>query len=66
LLKQKVIVRSVRLDADLNNCVERAAREHGFSNPSAFIREAIRGAISGQETAAKRQNSESRPALIAQ
>ena len=51
--KQKVIVRSVRLDSDLNGRVARAAREHGFSNPSAFIREALRRAISSQETAAE-------------
>ena len=49
--KQKVIVRSVRLDADLNGRVERAAREHGFSSPSAFIRDAIHRATSGTETA---------------
>jgi Arc/MetJ-type ribon-helix-helix transcriptional regulator len=53
LPKQKVVVRSVRLDADMNDRVERAAREHGFSNSSAFIREAIQRAISGQETAAE-------------
>lgn len=51
--KQKAIVRSVRLDADLNGRVERAAREHGFSSPSAFIRDAIRRTISGPETAAE-------------
>lgn len=51
--KQKVIVRSVRLDADLNGRVERSAREHGFSSPSAFIRDAIQRATSGQETAAE-------------
>jgi hypothetical protein len=50
---KKVTVRSVRLGADLNGRVERAAREHGFANPSAFIREAIQRAISGQETAAE-------------
>jgi Arc/MetJ-type ribon-helix-helix transcriptional regulator len=51
LPKQKVVVRSVRLDADLNNRVERAAKEHGFSNPSAFIREVIQRAVSGQASA---------------
>ena len=51
--KQKVVVRSVRLDLDLNGRVERTAREHGFSNPSAFIREAIQRAVSDQENAAE-------------
>ena len=53
LPKQKIVIRSVRLDADLNGLVERVAREHGFSNPSAFIREAIKRAVSGQESAAE-------------
>lgn len=50
LPKPKAIVRSVRLDADLNERVERVAREYGFSNASAFIREAIHRAVSGQES----------------
>jgi hypothetical protein len=33
--------------------MERAAREHGFSSPSAFIREAIKRAVSSQECAAE-------------
>jgi Arc/MetJ-type ribon-helix-helix transcriptional regulator len=53
LPKQKGVVRSVRFDAELNGRVERAAREHGFANPSAFIRDAIQRATSGQETAAE-------------
>lgn len=48
---QKVIVRSVRLDADLNGLVEQAAREHGFSSPSAFIRDVIKRAVSSHESA---------------
>jgi metal-responsive CopG/Arc/MetJ family transcriptional regulator len=51
LAKQKLIVRSVRLDADLNGRVELAAKEHGFANASAFIREAIQRSVSAQETA---------------
>ncbi len=51
--KQKVIVRSVRLDADLSARVESAAREHGFSSTSAFIRELIKNGVSGRETAAE-------------
>lgn len=40
--KQKLVVRSVRLDAELNRRVEQAARQSGFVNPSAFIREAVK------------------------
>ena len=51
--KQKVVIRSVRLDVEMSGRVERAAREHGFSSSSAFIREAIQRAVSGQESAAE-------------
>lgn len=51
MASQKLIVRSVRLDADLNGRVELATREHGFANASAFIREAIRCSLSAQESA---------------
>ncbi len=51
MAKQKLIVRSVRLDADLNGRVESAARNHGFANASAFIREAIQRSVSAQESA---------------
>jgi Arc/MetJ-type ribon-helix-helix transcriptional regulator len=50
LPKQKAVVRSVRIDADLNGRLERAAKEHGFSNPSAFIRDAVRRALSSSES----------------
>lgn len=49
--KQKLIVRSVRLDADLDGRVESAARDHGFASASAFIRQALQQAVSGQESA---------------
>lgn len=51
MARQKLIVRSVRLDADLNGRVELAARKHGFANASAFIREAIQRSVSAQESA---------------
>jgi predicted transcriptional regulator len=51
LARQKLIVRSVRLDADLNGRVEETAKERGFGSPSAFIREAIKRSVSEQETA---------------
>lgn len=49
--KQKLIVRSVRLDADLNSRVEQAAKQRGFANASTFIREAIERSVSDQESA---------------
>ena len=49
--KQKLIVRSVRLEEDLNILVRQAAKDRGFSNPSAFIRQAVHAAIYGQENA---------------
>ena len=36
--KQKLIVRSVRLEKDLYERVKQASKNRGFSNPSAFIR----------------------------
>lgn len=48
--KQKLIVRSVRLDADLDGRVETAAKNNGFASASAFIRHAIQQAVSGQES----------------
>ena len=51
--KQKVVIRSVRLDVEMSGRVERTAREHGFSSSSAFIREAIQRAVSGQESGAE-------------
>jgi Arc/MetJ-type ribon-helix-helix transcriptional regulator len=52
LPKQKAVARSVRLDADLDIRIARAAKERGFSSPSAFIRDAIHSALSGQENTA--------------
>lgn len=50
-LPEQKIVRSVRLDSYLSERIDRATREHGFSNPSAFIRDAIQRALAGQENA---------------
>jgi Arc/MetJ-type ribon-helix-helix transcriptional regulator len=49
LPKQKLVVRSVRLDADLNGKVEHAAKQQGFANASAFIREAIKRSVCEQD-----------------
>jgi hypothetical protein len=41
MAKQKLRIRAARLEPELNKRVERATREGGFSNPSAFIRASI-------------------------
>lgn len=48
--KRKLIVRSVRLEEDLNERVNQTAKDRGFSNPSAFIRLAVFTAVAGQES----------------
>ena len=48
--KQKLVVRSVRLDSDLNGRVERTAKQQGFAKASAFIRDAIKRSVSEQDT----------------
>ena len=47
--KPKLVVRSVRLDANLNSRVEHAAKQQGFANASAFIRDAVKRSVSEQE-----------------
>lgn len=51
MANQKLIVRSVRLEEELNLRVKQAAKDRGFANPSAFIRQAVHGAIYGQDNA---------------
>jgi Arc/MetJ-type ribon-helix-helix transcriptional regulator len=46
----KTRCRGIRLDEPLIASVERAAREGGFSNPSAFIRAAIQRELAGRES----------------
>ena len=50
MAKQKLRIRAVRLEPELNKRVERATREGGFSNPSAFIRGAIERELAGRES----------------
>ena len=50
MAKHKVRIRAVRLEPELNKHVERATREGGFSNPSAFIRAAIERELAGRES----------------
>lgn len=47
--RQKLVVRSVRLNSDLNGRVEHAAKQQGFANASAFIRDAIKRSVSEHE-----------------
>src|SRR5579864_878779 len=50
MAKQKLRIRAVRLEPELNKRVERATRDGGFSNPSAFIRAAIERELAGRES----------------
>ena len=50
MAKQKLRIRAVRLEPELNKRVERATRDGGFSNPSAFIRGAIERELAGRES----------------
>lgn len=49
-VKAKTRCRGIRLDEPLVARVERAAKEGGFSNPSAFIRAAIQRELGGRES----------------
>jgi Arc/MetJ-type ribon-helix-helix transcriptional regulator len=49
-VKAKTRCRGIRLDEPLVARVERAAKEGGFSNPSAFIRAAIQRELAGRES----------------
>jgi Arc/MetJ-type ribon-helix-helix transcriptional regulator len=48
--RAKTRCRGIRLDESLIGRVERAAKEGGFSNPSAFIRAAIQRELGGRES----------------
>src|SRR5277367_6604874 len=50
MAKQKLRIRATRLEPELNKRVERATREGGFLNPSAFIRAAIERELAGRES----------------
>ena len=50
MAKQKPRIRAARLELELNKRVERATKEGGFSNPSAFIRAAIERELAGRES----------------
>jgi Arc/MetJ-type ribon-helix-helix transcriptional regulator len=48
--KVKTICRGLRIDEMLIGRIERAAKDGGFSNPSAFIRAAIERELAGRES----------------
>lgn len=48
--RAKTKCRGIRLDESLIGRVERAAKDGGFSNPSAFIRAAIQRELAGRES----------------
>jgi len=63
--KQKKITRGLRYDAELNNRIEAATKQGGFSCSSAFIRAAIERELAGRESVSTRRSRESRPVWIA-
>jgi Arc/MetJ-type ribon-helix-helix transcriptional regulator len=48
--RHKNRIRAARFDEDLNGRIERATKDGGFSNPSAFIRAAIERELAGRES----------------
>jgi Arc/MetJ-type ribon-helix-helix transcriptional regulator len=48
--RHKNRIRAARFDEDLNRRIERATKDGGFSNPSAFIRAAIERELAGRES----------------
>ena len=49
LRKQKAVSRGLRYDADVNQRIEAATKEGGFSSASAFMRTAIERELAGRE-----------------
>jgi Arc/MetJ-type ribon-helix-helix transcriptional regulator len=49
LRKQKAVNRGLRYDADVNQRIEAATKEGGFSSASAFMRAAIERELAGRE-----------------
>jgi Arc/MetJ-type ribon-helix-helix transcriptional regulator len=52
LRKQKAVRRGLRHDADVNQRIEAATKEGGFSSASAFMRAAIERELAGRENGA--------------
>lgn len=50
MASQKLRIRATRLEPELNTRLERATRDGGFANPSAFIRAAIQRELAGRES----------------
>ena len=50
MARPKLRIRAARLEPELDKRVERATREGGFANPSAFIRAAIERELAGRES----------------
>jgi Arc/MetJ-type ribon-helix-helix transcriptional regulator len=49
MAKHMIVVRAVRFDQALNQRIERAIKDGGFTSPSAFIRSAIERELTGRE-----------------
>lgn len=50
MARHKNRIRAARFDEDLNGRIERASKDGGFSNPSAFIRAAVERELAGRES----------------
>jgi Arc/MetJ-type ribon-helix-helix transcriptional regulator len=50
MAKQKLRIRAVRLEPELDKRIELATKGGGFSNPSSFIRAAIERELAGRES----------------
>jgi len=50
MANQKLRIRAVRLEPELNKRVEAVSKAGGFANPSAFIRAAIQRELAGRES----------------
>ncbi|MGC4053320.1 MAG: hypothetical protein QM757_28785 [Paludibaculum sp.] len=50
MANQKLRIRGVRLEPELNKRIERATKDGGFATPSAFIRAAIQRELAGRES----------------
>jgi Arc/MetJ-type ribon-helix-helix transcriptional regulator len=48
--KQQKVTHGLRYDAELNNRIEAATKQGGFSSRSAFIRSAIERELAGRES----------------
>jgi Arc/MetJ-type ribon-helix-helix transcriptional regulator len=63
LRKQKAVSRALRYDEDVNQRIEAATKEGGFSSASAFMRAAIERELAGRENGADAAEQRIAPSL---